>query len=178
MNHLEDLLVNNLLGFLITATSTVLAGIYLARRDRKSLPMLTPRHVLTGANVVYLFLGGYYYFMLAQFYATVVVFVPLAKTIPAPTGELWSVLQTPSFGILTSSTSNLLMLLAAPLFPVAFSSCAITTCWFLVRQAPGRSSQVPALGYRALGAALTSQVFLAVFMILHPLLRFLDAVGV
>ncbi len=70
MNHLESLLVSNLLGFLLTTTVTIFGAAYELRSGTKT-PFVTPTQIFVGASVFYVFLSGYYYYMLAQFYACV-----------------------------------------------------------------------------------------------------------
>src|SRR5512144_809327 len=59
MDHLEDLLISNLLGFFITATFTILAGLYVARSEWQTPGRLTSRQIFAGANVLYVFLSNH-----------------------------------------------------------------------------------------------------------------------
>src|SRR5512144_2240916 len=118
------------------------------------------------------FLSGYYYFMLAQFYAAATVLAHLAGQLSAPTELLWTILRIPSFGILKSSTTNILMLVNAPLFPFLFTTFVLTVLWSFLQ----RAGSVPRLRIRALAVSVVTQASLGIVMILYPFLQFLKAV--
>jgi hypothetical protein len=174
MNHLEDLLVSSLLGLLITATFSVFVALYALRtQSKKALPTgVTPARVLLGVNVLYTFLGGYYYFMLAQFYAATAATLELTSNIPSmPVRQLWMVMKYPQIPFLSEEDRNLAMLLNAPLFPFLFACASITILWSVLRSdRPSRG-----LGYVALTSSIGWQGLVCWLMAWHPFTTFLEA---
>ncbi len=143
LNHLEDLLVSSLLWFLLTGSFTAFAAIYglgSTRQDARSsetenagksgvssaepFGLPSARQLFFGANVLLALLSGYYYFMLAQFYAAVVVLTPLLDHVPSAQ-HLWRTLQVPFLGLASTTVANGLILASAPLLPLLFSIFAL-----------------------------------------------------
>lgn len=177
LNHLEVLLVNNLLGFLLTTTFMLFAGIRSLREMPPRQLLATPGQVFLGASTLYLLLSGYYYFMLAQFYAAVTTLTPLVRNIP-PASNLWSTLQTPSLGFLSGNMRNTLYLVNAPLLPLLFSIFTLSALWLILRrglQKTGRSATDHGnqVRKRWLVLGITVQAVVAVTLIMSPFLRFL-----
>jgi hypothetical protein len=167
LNHHEDLLVSSLFGFLLASTSTAFVAVYTIRSEKRHT-WVTPRQVFLGANILYLVLSGYYYFMLAQYYATVVALVPLLRRVQAPTEALWNTLRIPSLGLLTPSTRSWFFLVNAPLLPLFFSASVLVAVWLLTRKR-GNSHHI---GPIALASSLVAQLALLVLMIWYPFSQF------
>src|SRR5215467_3103576 len=100
LSHLEGLLVSNLLGFLVTTTITIFGVVYALRPASKALPLASPTQVFVGASILYVFLSGYYYFMLAQFYACVITLMPHALSAGVDMQALWNTLRAPTLGFI------------------------------------------------------------------------------
>ena len=77
MNSLETILVSTLLGFLITTTLALYASYY-NFKDTSKLSKC-PGTLMLGVNVLYIFLSGYYYFMLTHYYVIVSILIPYAE---------------------------------------------------------------------------------------------------
>jgi hypothetical protein len=172
-SHLEDLLVSNLLGFLLTGTLTGFAAIYTLRVEDRTHLILSPRKILVGINFLYLFIGGYYYFMLAQFYATIVTLQRHVVASGADMSELWSVLRVPSLGVMANRTANIAMLAGAPLLPLALSWFSIIAFRALVE----RNEAGHRIGRLTVLSCLGSQLILGLTFITVPFLAFIHAVG-
>lgn len=169
LSHLEGILANSLLGFLVTTTLSVLAAIYVLKNDEGKTPL--PAHgILVGIAVLYSLLSGYYYFMLAHFYATVATVIPLvdSTSVPVKIENLWTFFQAPI--PLDADTRNFVGLVVAPLYPLTFSWVVLTgTYHYLRRELPSRRSYFIGMGL---------QLLVMVWVITVPFLRFTDAIGV
>ena len=167
-NHLEVLIVSNLLGFLLTATSTIFAAIYELRSGSKA-PVVTPLEIFIGASVLYLFLSGYYYFMLAQFYACIIALIPYAKNAGIDVAALWGIIRAPSFGFVPKRVANVAMLLSVPLLPLAFS---ILSLFFFRLLVEGRGSN--SIGVLPTSICIFSLLAQCVLVITVPFLEFIN----
>jgi hypothetical protein len=172
LNHHEQLLVSSLFGFLLASTSTALAAVYTLRSEKRIATWVTPIQLLVGANVLYLILSGYYYFMLAQSYADIVTLVPLLRRFQAPTEPLWNTLRIPSFGILSTSIRSWIFLMSAPMLPIFFSFSVLTAVWVLTRKR-GNSLH---LGTISLVSSLAFQAALSIVLIWYPFSQFFAVV--
>jgi hypothetical protein len=173
LNHLEGILVGSLLGFFLTATAGGFAGAYTIRSDANRSLSLSQRQFFYGISVVYTFLSGYYYFMLAQFYGAAISAIELARSSSSEAvSVLWKTLQIPSFGFLPENFANLVMLLNAPLFPLMVSSALLYGFYILIRDT---SAQKQTLGPLDLVTTLALQVMVCVLLAWHPFTRFLVA---
>jgi hypothetical protein len=170
MNHLESLLVSNLLGFLLTTTITIFGAAYETRSGAKTPPFVTPVQMFVGASVVYVFLSGYYYFMLAQFYACVITLIHLVKSLDVKIDTLWTTLQAPSFGIVSNRIANIVMLAIAPLLPISFSTLSLIALRFATEghEALGVGAVPTAVG-------ISLQFLTCIFIITQPFLAFIKA---
>ncbi|WP_155355912.1 hypothetical protein [Acrocarpospora macrocephala] len=167
-NHLEVLLVSNLLGFFLTATFAIFAAVYELRQATGSHRLPPPSHIFIGASIFYSFLGGYYYFMLAQYYACIVTVVPLAREKGLEVEGLWNTMRTPSFGLMSEDGANVAMLAAAPLAPLIFSVVTLIALWSLARRGAG-----PGIGMRPVILCFSLQILVCVLLISMPFLEFL-----
>lgn len=167
LNHLEVLIVSNLLGFLLTATSTMFAAIYELRTGNKE-PAVTPLEILISASALYFFLSGYYYFMLAQFYACIIALIPHAMNAGVDVNVLWSTLRFPSLGFVSKRVTNVAMLLSAPLLPLAFSLASLLFFRLLIE---GHGSH--GVGVFPTIICLLLQVIICVLMITEPFRDFI-----
>ena len=122
------------------------------------------------ANVLYVLLAGYYYFMLAQFYAAVVTLQPLVESVPS-SSKLWTTLHTPSFGLLSPDAGSVLVLVNAPLLPLVFSTFVLVSLALLLRS--GTGTRRPS--WLAVAASIAVQIVTAVLLILSPFIDFLNA---
>jgi hypothetical protein len=173
INHLEQLLVSSLFGFLLASTSTAFAAVYTIRSEKRATNWVTPRQLFLGANVLYLILSGYYYFMLAQYYATVVTMVPLLRQLPTSTDALWNTLMIPSFSLLPTSVRSWLFLVNAPALPIFFSTSVLIAVWLLTRRR-GKSLHI---GLTALTWSIIAQLVLLVLLVWYPFSRFFAAIN-
>jgi hypothetical protein len=173
VNHLEQLLVSSLFGFLLASTSTAFAAVYTIRNEKRAASWVTPRQLFLGANILYLILGGYYYFMLAQYYAAVVTLTPLLRRLPTPTETLWNTLQISSFGVLPTSARSWLFMINAPLLPIFFSSSVLVAMWLLTRRR-GKSLHI---GLMELAWSIIAQLVLLVLLIWYPFSQFFAAIN-
>jgi hypothetical protein len=167
-NHLEVLIVSNLLGFLLTATFTVFAAVYELHSAGKAPPFATSQQIFIGISVLYVFLGGYYYFMLAQFYACIVTLVPFARSAGFKLDTLWTTLRIPSFGLIPKRTATIVMLANAPLLPLAFSILSLFAFRLLVN-----GNATHGVGIISMIVGLSLQVLTCIFMITQPFLEFI-----
>jgi len=168
LSHLEGLLVSNLLGFLVTTTITIFGVVYALRPASKALPLASPTQVFVGASILYVFLSGYYYFMLAQFYACVITLMPLVKSRGVEIDALWSALRIPSFGVIPKRIANMAMLANAPLLPLAFSIFALIALR-LVAEAHGGGN----VGAVATGIGISLQLLTCILIIAQPFRAFI-----
>jgi hypothetical protein len=170
MNHLEDLLVSNLLGLLLTTTITIFGAAYELRSGTKAAPFVAPIQLYLGASVLYVFLGGYYYFMLAQFYACVITLVPLAESLDVKVDTLWSTLRIPSFGVIPKKIANIAMLTNAPALPLAFSTLSLIALRFVIEGHGVRN-----IGIVPTAVGISLQVLTCIFVIAQPFRSFIRA---
>jgi hypothetical protein len=170
MNHLESLLVSNLLGFLLTTTITIFGAAYELRSGTKTPPFVTPTQIFVGASVFYVFLSGYYYYMLAQFYACVITLIPLAKNLDVKINPLWRTLRIPSFGVIPERIANIAMLANAPLLPIAFSTLSLIALRFVIE---GHGVQNIGVVPTTVGVSL--QVLTCILVITQPFRSFIKA---
>jgi hypothetical protein len=165
-NHLEVLIVSNLLGFLLTATGTICAAIFELHSGSKNTAV-TPTEILISSSALYFFLSGYYYFMLAQFYACIITLIPHATKAGIQVSQLWGTLRVPSLGIVPRRGANIAMLLNAPLFPLAFSLGSILFFRLVVQGHPSHG-----VGLGPTIACLLPQVLICILMISVPFREF------
>jgi hypothetical protein len=166
-NHLEVLIVSNLLGFLLTATSTMFAAIYALRSGTNSA-VVAPLDIIACASALYLFLSGYYYFMLAQFYSCIITLIPHAKKAGIETNMLWNTLRIPSVGIIPRRAANIAMLASVPLLPLVFSILSLIFLRFLIE---GHGSR--GIGILPTTICILLQVVTCVLMITEPFREFI-----
>jgi len=169
MNHLESLLVSNLLGFLLTTTVTIFGAAYELRSGTKP-PFMTPTQIFVSASVLYVFLSGYYYFMLAQFYACVITLMPLVESLDVKINPLWHTLRIPSFGVIPERMANIIMLTNAPLLPIAWSTLSLVTLRSVLE---GHGAQYVGIVPTTVGISL--QVLTCVLVITQPFHFFIKA---
>jgi hypothetical protein len=173
VNHLEDLLVGNLLGFIVTATFAGFAGAYTLRSDSVGTLSLKPRQVFHGISLLYVLLSGYYYFMLGQFYSVLLGILKLTENqADLPWRLLWQTLRFPSFGFLPDNLTNFLMLINAPLFPLMVSVIVLFGFWLLIRN-PQRTSKT--LTAKDIWVAISIQMLLCLLMTWSPFTTFLQS---
>jgi hypothetical protein len=170
MNHLESLLVSNLLGFLLTTTITIFGAAYELRPGAKTPPFVSPAQIFVGASVLYVFLSGYYYYMLAQFYACVITLIPFVKSLGVKISPLWRTLRIPSFGVIPERIANITMLANAPLLPIAFSTLSLIALRFVIE-----GHGVQNIGVVPTTVGLSLQVLTCILVIIQPFLSFIKA---
>ena len=170
LNHLEVLIVSNLLGFLLTTTVTIFGAAYELRSGTKTPTFITPPKIFIGMSVVYTFLSGYYYFMLAQFYACIVTLIPLTKQVGVDVGALWGTLRIPSFGFIPKRLANIAMLANAPLLPLAFSVLSLIAFRLLFE---GHGAQD--IGVISTVVGISLQGLTCIFVIAQPFYEFIRA---
>jgi hypothetical protein len=170
MNHLESLLVSNLLGFLLTTTITIFGAAYELRPGAKTPPFVSPAQIFVGASVLYVFLSGYYYYMLAQFYACVITLIPFVKSHGAKISPLWRTLRIPSFGVIPERIANITMLANAPLLPIAFSTLSLIALRFVIE-----GHGVQNIGVVPTTVGISLQVLTCILVITQPFLSFIKA---
>lgn len=170
MNHLESLLVSNLLGFLLTTTITIFGAAYELRPGAKASPFVSPTQVFVGASVIYVFLSGYYYYMLAQFYACVITLIPLVKSLDVKISPLWRTLRMPSFGVIPERIANIAMLANAPLLPIAFSTLSLIALRFVIE-----GHGVQNIGIVPTTVGISLQVLTCILVITQPFRSFIKA---
>ena len=132
LNHLETVLFSSALGFLLTTTVAVYSAVYSIRNSDKI--EIKPNFIISGVNIIYVLLSGYYYFILTHFYATASIIIPFKSELPDSINieRLWTFFQL-SIPFIESSTRNYLSLLNAPLFPLLFSVASTTGVWYILR---------------------------------------------
>lgn len=118
-NHLELMLAGSLLVFLVAAVAGTFAAAKLFRRDSET-SSFTARQFFLGTTVGYVFISGFYYYMLAQYYTAVSTLLKVVDS-DSPYATLYRGLQIPTLGLPLDPASNVVMLLSAPLFPLAAS---------------------------------------------------------
>lgn len=117
--HLEKLLVATLFAMFITTT----VGLFAAAgkmQENESTPAALDTLLLLGAGAVYGVLAGYYYFMLAQNYATIVSLLRINRQKLGKMSALWDVFKPRS-----SAVGNVMH--QALLFPAAAVPLLITS---------------------------------------------------
>ena len=170
MNHLESLLVSNLLGFLLTTTITIFGAAYELRPGAKTAPFVSPTQIFVGASVLYVFLSGYYYYMLAQFYACVITLIPFVKSLNVKISPLWRTLRIPSFGVIPERIANVTMLANAPLLPIAFSTLSLIALRFVIE-----GHGVQNIGVVPTTVGISLQVLTCMLVITQPFRSFIKA---
>ena len=169
MGHLENVLTGSLLSFLITTALSIFGGLLLISDDDKS--KLTGTDVLMAVSLMYALLSGYYYFMLGHYYATVIALVPIADGLENIDVEgFWVVFEIPIW-FLPDEMRNISALLGVPLYPLLFSGVVI----FGVGRVMQRIGVSGAPKTRHLIEAFLLQVFVMVWVVSAPFLRFLEA---
>ena len=167
MNHVEGLLVGSLLGFFLTAAAGSFAAAHSMRSEKKALSF-TPRQFFYGIVLAFGFVSGFYYFMLAQYYAALGTILGLLREGDGfPIHELYATLRVP---LLPAQTGNVIMLANPPVFPFAVSS-ALTIGLYLYMRDPAKETLSP----KDLGSALTFHFLLCPLMLWHPFVSFLKA---
>jgi len=155
---------------LVTTTITIFGAAYELRPGAKTSPFVNPTQIFVGASVLYVFLSGYYYYMLAQFYACVITLISFVKSLGAKINPLWRTLRIPSFGVIPERITNIAMLADAPLLPIAFSTLSLIALRFVIE---GRGAQNIGVVPTTIGISL--QVLTCILVITQPFRSFIKA---
>jgi hypothetical protein len=166
-NHLEDLLIGSLLGFFITATAGFFAAARALRGDSES-PSFTTRQFFYGITLVFAFVSGFYYYMLAQYYTTMSTLLRVVQG-DSSYSDLTKGLQIPTLGLPLDPASNVLMLLSAPLFPLAVSLTLTLGMYLYLRHSKA------GLTLRDLTRAIAIHAVLCPLLVCHAFAVFLSA---
>jgi hypothetical protein len=166
-NHLEDLLVGSLLGFFITATAGVFAAARALRGDSES-PSFTTRQFFYGITLAFAFVSGFYYYMLAQYYTTMSTLLRVVQG-DSSYSDLIKGLQIPTLGLPLDPASNVLMLLSAPLFPLAVSLTLTLGMYLYLRHSKA------GLTLRDFTRAIAIHAVLCPLLVCHAFAVFLSA---
>jgi hypothetical protein len=118
-NHLEEMLGGGLLVFFIAAAGGALA-VRTALRGESESTSFSARQLFYGITLGYVFVSGFYYYMLAQYYASMSTVLKVISSDSAY-ADVYKGLQIPTLGLPLDPASNIVMLLFAPLFPLAVS---------------------------------------------------------
>jgi len=118
-DHLEGLLAGGLFVFFLAALAGFFAAAKGFRRDSET-PDFSARQLFYGITVSYALLGGFCYYMLSEYYTTLSTVLRVLAG-DSTFGDLVQGLQTPSLGLPLGPAPNVIMLLGAPLFPLAVS---------------------------------------------------------
>lgn len=169
INHVEDLLISTVMGLLVTSTFTLVAAIYTLRRKDRRAASISGKTIFYGANLFHAIIAGYYYFMLAQFYAVTVTLMPRLRELEGDFGTLWTTFQLFPVSAIAGTWANVMMLALAPLTPLAFTLIVITAIW---RLEGGQSSRSD-LTFRSLIVSIGCQTTLAGSLIVYPFVQFL-----
>ena len=171
MGHLETILFSSALGFLITTTIALFSAVY--SLINKSNVKLKPSFLIIGANLIYVLLSGYYYFILTHFYATASTIIPLKDSIPNAINidKLWTSFQL-SIPFLGQEYKIYLALLNAPLFPFFFASISIIGIWFIVKEdfKSKMESKLSLIG------SIVAQLAVFYLMIWYPFNEFIELI--
>jgi hypothetical protein len=166
-NHLEGLIVGSLLGFFITASAGAFVAARALRGDRES-PSFTTRQFFGGITLVYAFVSGFYYFMLAQYYTTMSTLLKVVQG-DSSYSDLTKGLQIPTLGLPLDPMSNVLLLLSAPLFPLAVSLTLTLGMYLYLRHT--KAGLTP----RDLTRAMALHAILCPLLVCHAFALFLAA---
>lgn len=169
IGHLETVLFSSAFGFLITTTIALFTAVYSLKNASKV--ELSSKFLLTGSNVIYVLLSGYYYFILTHFYAAASTVIPFKDKIPDTLNieTLWNSFQL-SIPFVGEQSRIYLSLINAPLFPFLFSTFSIIGIWFLVKKEIKPKSNRK---FWLIGSILT-QLILFYLMIWHPFNQFIE----
>ena len=166
-NHLEVMLAGSLLVFLAAATVGIFAAAKLFRGDSET-SSLTARQFFFGTTLGYVFISGFYYYMLAQYYTAASTLLKVVEG-DSPYGNLYRGLQIPTLGLPLDTVSNVVMLLGAPLFPLAVSFALTVGMYRLLSQSG------TGLALRDLTRSLALQAVLCPLLVCHAFAGFLSA---
>jgi hypothetical protein len=175
-SHLEDVLVTSLLGLLITTTFGFVVAIYTLHKESTFWRQIDKRWFLIGIAFIYMCISGYYYYMLAHFYAAVQSAFALIVTPSTQSGvaPIWSLFRLPEWFGLSAKERSIGYLAIAPLFPVGFSCIAITAFWLAIKpdwQRQWKSSVASWI------IAIMMQIVLAYLLAAYPFRTFTRAIA-
>ncbi len=166
-NHLEEMLGGSLLVFLVAGTAGLLAAAKLFRRDSES-SSFTARQFFIGTTLGYVFISGFYYYMLAQYYAATSTLLKVVEG-DSTYGNLYRGLQIPTLGLPVDPASNIIMLLGAPLFPLAISFTLTLGMYLSLRHSK------TGLALKDLTRAMALHAVLCPLLVCHAFAGFLSA---
>ena len=170
INSLESILVSTLISFLVTTTLAIFS-IYYQSKDNSKLTD-NPVIVIIFINVLYIFLSGYYYFMLTHFYATYSILEPYLKGISGYR-NLWVFFSLPQVPFFFSDYWRIVIsLLSAPLFPLFFSFATISGVCLLLR----KDSTTKLMTTYTILFSFLAQLTTCYLMIFYPFVRFLECI--
>ena len=135
INHLEVMLFSSMLGILLTTTYGVFAAFYKIQESGNNF--FKPTYFIIGINLIYVFISGYYYFILTHFYAAASTLIQLKPSLPTSLSLeiFWELFKVPKFPFWFSDpTRNLISLANAPLFPLMFSFTSIMGICYLLKR--------------------------------------------
>lgn len=175
-SHLEQILVTTLLGLLLTTTFGLFVAVYTLKKEGDSISsFMSIRMFLVGIALLYVTLSGFYYYMLAHFYAAVQSAFALIKPddLQDAVAPIWSLFRLPEMLGLSQKARAIGYLAIAPLFPVSFSCTAITVLWWsLRREMAGQRKSSIAIWL----SSLAVQILMAYLLISHPFSAFTSAI--
>lgn len=166
-NQLESLVVAGLLGFFVIAAAGAVAA-RKALRDDSETTGFTTRQVFFGIALVYALVSGFYYYMLSQYYTTMSTLLRVVQG-DSSYSDLTKGLQIPTLGLPLDPASNVLMLLSAPLFPLAISILFTLGMYVYLRHS--KAGLTP----RDLTRAMALHAILCPLLVCHAFAVFLSA---
>lgn len=166
-NQLESLVVAGLFGFFVIAAAGAVAA-KKALGDDSGTASFTTRQVFFGVTLLYAFVSGFYYYMLSQYYTTMSTLVRIVQG-DSSYSDLTKGLQIPTLGLPLDPASNVLMLLSAPLFPLAISLVLTSGMYLYLRHS--RAGLTP----RDLTRAMAIHAVLCPLLVCHAFAVFLSA---
>jgi hypothetical protein len=166
-NHLEELLAGGLLVFFVAAAGGAFAARQAFRGDGESTSY-SARQLFYATTLGYAFVSSFYYYMLAQYYTSMGTVLQVVSSDSAY-ADLYKGLQIPTLGLPLDPASNIIMLLGAPLFPLAVSFTLTVGSYLSLRHS--RTGLVP----KDLTRSLALHAVLCPLLVCHAFAGFLSA---
>ena len=166
-NQLESLVVAGLFGFVVIAAAGSVAAKKALGED-SGTASFTTRQVFFGVTLLFTLVSGFYYYMLSQYYTTMSTLLRVVQG-DSSYSDLTKGLQIPTLGLPLDPASNVLMLLCAPLFPLAISLLLTLGMYVYLRHS--KAGLTP----RDLTRAVAIHAILCPLLVCHSFAVFLSA---
>lgn len=166
-NHLEEMLGGGLLVFFVAAAGGIFA-VRTALRGESESTSLSARQLFYGITLGYAFVSGFYYYILAQYYASMGTVLQVVSSDSAY-ADVYKGMQIPTLGLPLDPASNIIMLLGAPLFPLLVSFTLTFGSYLSLRHS--RTGLVP----KDLTRSLALHAVLCPLLVCHAFAGFLSA---